>query len=228
MPIYKRKRSYGRRARRVKPRVGRRMFRSRRIVPRKAVNINRTPVRYSKETSVGNITIPSGTNSTTIAYFFTLAAWLSNYTEFTPLFDQYRLRRVIMKFRLVPPSEANNTPTTLQFYPDIAVTVDHDDANTPTTIDEIKQYGKCKTGVLQPNTWFTYRCYPTASMQLYRTATTTGYAPLKNNQWLDLGYTDIPYYGIKVGVDYSSLGTLAANAAVEVRVHMTWEFKSAR
>lgn len=227
MPIYKRKRSsYGKNKRRLRPRRTRLVSRKR--MRRSPVSINRNPVRYSKEVSVGNITVASGTNSITTAYFFTLAGWLTNSSEFTNLFDQYRLRCVIMKFRLIPPPEANNTPTTLQFYPDIVATVDHDDANVPTDLDTIRQYGKCKSGILKPNSWFTYRCFPTTSMQMYRTATTTGYAPVKNSQWIDLAYTDIPYYSVKVGIDYTSLGTLAANAGVEVRAYLTWEFKNAR
>lgn len=229
MPVYKRKRSYGRRARRVKPRAGRRMFRSRRIAPKKALNINRAVVRYGREVPIStNLTIPIGANFNGYAYAFTLDGWLPNYTEFTNLFDQYRLRSVLFKMRLVSPPEANNTPITLQYYPDVIITVDHDDATAPSTVDEVRQYGKAKTGILKPNTWFTYKCYPTASMQMYTTPTTTGYASVKNSQFLDLAYTNIRYYGVKIALDASSLGTLANALVVEARAYLVWEFKSSR
>lgn len=205
-----------------------RMWRTR-VTPRKMIaNINRTPIRYSREFSFPNLVLSAGTQRVFNSYYFTISQ-LPNYAEFTPLFDQYRIRTVILKVRLVSPPEANNTPILQQYYPDIACTVDHDDNNTVTDMETLWQYGKCKRGILKPNLWFTYKCHPTAALQLYRTATTTAYAPAKSTMWMDLAQTDMPYYGIKVGVDATSIGSAQSfNMQIEVHCVMVCEFKNAR
>lgn len=191
-------------------------------------NICRTPIRYSREVVLANIEHFSTISNVFVAQTFTLANHLTNYTEFTAMFDQYRLRSVVYKVRMMRPPEAASTGANSQYYPDIYVTVDHDDSTVPTSVNEIQQYGKCKSGILKPNYWFKYKCYPTAAMQLYRTATSTAYAPLKNNTWIDCSYTDVPFYGIKVGIDCTSFGAPTSNQYYEVRCYMTWEFKNSR
>lgn len=226
MPYYRKKRITYRRRRpilRCKLMMKRRGYRRSRIS-----NINKVPIRYSSEQALGNISVVSGTSFTGAAYSIYLAGFLPNYSEFSAMFDQYRLRTILMKFRLVAPPEANNTPLTLQYYPDIICTVDHDDANTPADMATLRQYGKSKFGILKPNYWFTYRCHPTANFQVYRSAVTTAYAPANSRVWIDIAQNDVPFYGVKVGVDVSSMGTLASLLSVEVRAYCTWEFKNTR
>lgn len=229
MPLYKRKRVTRRKPRRVvRPKRGYRNFRGySAIAPRKAVSINRAPVSYSREFNYGGINIPIGSNQLLQGFQFTLQQLIPNYAEFTSLFDQYRLKKLVFKLRLVRPPEANNTSVNQQYYPDVYCSVDHDDSNAPTTVDQVQQYGKCKTGILKPNYWFKYRCYPTASAAVYR-ALATAYMPIKNNAWLDLAYTDIPYYGIKLAVDVSNVTVQTDTLSIECRIWSKWEFKNSR
>lgn len=226
MPFYRKKRTYRRRPITRRRRFIRRIRRPR--IPR-SLNINKSVCRYAREIPIStNLTIPSGSTFATYGYYFDLTGWLPNSTEFTVLFDQYRLRSVIFKMRLVSPPEANNTPVTLQYYPDVVISVDHDDATAPTTVDELRQFGKSKCGILKPNSWFKYKCYPTTSIQMYTTPTTSGYAPARNKQWIDLAYPNVRYYGLKIALDCTSLGTLANTLVVEARAYMVWEFKNSR
>ena len=229
MPVYKRKRITRRRPRRVvRPKRGYRNFRGySSIAPRKALSINRVPVSYSREYNYGGINLLSGTNQLLQGFQFTLQQLLPNYLEFTSLFDQYRLKKLVFKIRMVRPPEATNISPNGQYYPDVYCAVDHDDSNNPTTVDQVMQYGKCKTGILRPNYWFRYRCYPTASAAVYR-ALATAYMPIKNNQWLDLSYTDVPYYGIKLAIDASNVPLQTDFMAFEVRIWSKWEFKNSR
>lgn len=201
---------------------------SRPVPPRKAiVNINRNPISYTREIPLNNLNIPIGSNWIGFSNYFTIAN-LPNLTEFTGLFDQYRIRTVIMKFRLVNPPEGAAVTAPSQFYPDIYVTVDHDDNVTPTSVDSVLQYGKCKRGVLRPNQWFTYKCHPTPALQLYRTATTTAYAPAKSTMWLDLAQTDCPFYGIKGIISNEASGVVNATLAIECHIVMYVQFKNSR
>lgn len=224
MPM-KRKRST-RRCTAGGPLSKRRYYRRRRRFSR-TTDIGRTPITYRKEQGIEDLAILVGTNGTQWAYAFTLSNSLTNYTEFTNLFDQYRLKSVMIKFRLVQPPEANNTSLTGQYYPDIVVSVDHDDNSTPAGYDTIQQYGKSKQGILKPDKWFTYKCHPTAVVQMYKTATTTGYGPASRNQWFDCNYIDIPFYGIKMSVKYPwNLQT--SQVLVEIRAVTIWQFKNSR
>lgn len=224
MPSMKRKRVTRRRPRQVN--TMRRYLKRRRRFGRIA-NLRRDPIRVVKEQSLGNLNIPVGVNGAYWAFAPTLGD-ITNSSEFTVLFDQYRLRSVIVKFRLISPPEANNTPSILQYYPDIAVTVDHDDATAPTSYDTLLQYGKVKQGILRPNTWFNYKCHPTAAVMYYRTSTTTAYGPASSKQWFDCNNADIPFYGIKAGVNYGSIGTLTSAVNIEIRMVYVFEFKNSR
>lgn len=228
MPAVKRARSFAQRNTKGKKKF-RRYGPSKSAGPKQYIaNINNTPIRYSREFSFPNLVILATNTAVYNSYYFTISQ-LPNYAEFTPLFDQYRIRTIVMKFRLIAPPEANNTTLTQQYYPDIAVTVDHDDNATVTAIETIWQYGKCKRGILRPNEWFVYKCHPTAALQLYRTAATTAYAPAKNTMWMDLAQNDMPYYGVKTAIDASSIGGgQTANLSIEVHCVMTCEFKSVR
>lgn len=190
-------------------------------------NINRVPISYSREIPYNNLVLTTGNNKIFFGYAMSLDG-MPNYSEFTSLFDVYRIKGVTFKFRLIQPPEAQNTPATSQFYPDIGVTVDHDDANAPTLVEDVLQYGKCKRGILRPNRWFKYRCHPTPAIQLYRTSTTTAYAPAKNSMWLDLAYVNTPYYGIKGFISNEAAGLTTAPLAVEVRVIYYVQFKNSR
>lgn len=227
---YKRKAgSYKRNAKRRRVRRRLSKYRITAGTPNRPLSINRAVCAYNREVALGtNITVPSGTNAVTFAYSFSLTGWCPNRAEFTELFDQYRLRCVVWKMRLIQPPDATNTPATLQYFPDAYLTVDHDDANTPADVDEVMQYGKVKSGILYPNKWMKYKCYPTPNTPVYQGAVSSGYAKASNKLWIDLASPSINYYGIKGAIDCRSVGTLAANLNVEVRCRLYWEFKNAR
>lgn len=216
-----RRRSVGRKRRRTR-------FKGKRVPPKRAIlAINKHPLSYIREIPANNLTIPLGDNKLYFANSFAIGA-LPNIAEFTPLFDQYRIRYIIAKFRLVAPPEANAVTAQSQFYPDIYVTVDHDDAVTPTAVDQVLQYGKCKRGILRPNRWFKYKFYPTAALQLYRSATTTAYAPAKNSMWMDLANTDMPYYGLKGVISNEASGVTVAPIAIEYHLVYCAQFRNCR
>ena len=218
---YKRKRSTPKRGKRTFRR--RRMYRRKRGIP----SLNRTPVSFTNEREAGYLSVSSGTNTVYGSFTITLASYLTNYTEFTSLFDSYRLKYAVFKFRLVLPPEATNTNAYQQFYPDISATVDHDDSTLPTSMIEIQQFGKCKNGILWPNKYFTYKCYPTCLSTIYRGAT-SAYADVSNKTWCDAAYTDIPFYGLKVGVDCTRMPLQSVGLTVMVRVKTCWEFRATR
>ena len=97
---------------------------------------------------------------------------MDDYTSYTSLFDQYKIKSVTLQFRLITNPDDNlleNSTTANQntVFPDFYVTVDHDDINVPSSISQLQHYGKCKDGILRPNSWFTYELRPTCNRLIY-------------------------------------------------------------
>lgn len=126
---------------------------------------------------------------------------LSSYTEFTNLYDQYRICMVVAYIHLQsnPDAQAqlNNSAvlTSANFFPKVWYCADRDDANTP-TLQEMKEHRGVKCRVLRPNSFVKVTLKPTVLNQTYGTALTTGYEP-KYNQFVDMANTSIQHYGLK-------------------------------
>lgn len=162
---------------------------------------------------------------------------VQNYTEFTNLFDQYKITKVEVLLKLhtntffqlaTDGTTAINAPVA---FPTIYMYNDHDDADTPTLVD-MRQRQKVVRRVLRPNSVVKWSVRPSILNQLYRTALTTGYAP-KFNQFIDCSATDVPHYGWKYYLDYDgyttpSGGGYGQDIHVNVELKYHFECKDAR
>ena len=97
---------------------------------------------------------------------------LDDYTSYTSLFDQYKIKNIVIQFRLLTNPDApliENTTTANQntVFPDFYCTVDHDNDNVPSSISQLQQYWKCKDGILRPNSWYTYSFRPSCNRLIY-------------------------------------------------------------
>lgn len=158
---------------------------------------------------------------------------LQDISTIVQLFDQYRILRVDFYIRMCIDPAANqplNNATgsnTNNFYPDVYLTVDHDDVNTPTSVAYMLQYDKCKTAILRPNSWVKYRLHPTPLINTSGSGQMMG----KSRQWIDCASTTVPFYGIKWIVDASNMlpsGDLVQNLYYEVKWKMLCQFKNQR
>lgn len=199
-------RSVRRRRSGIRPRIGRT---SRRI------NLNRSRMntqlhKFSRWCTNGNnpegsFTADCTTVSTSInpvAKF----AYLANYTEFTNLYDQYKITRVVYHVQLINNPDAGNivNSTTAgnnssNWFPKLWYVRDYDD-NTSMTLDEMRQYSKSKCITLRPNQTYKIAVKPAVLLQAYDTAISSAYIP-KWNQWVDAANSATPHYGIKFLVD---------------------------
>lgn len=216
---------------RRKPRKG-----TRRTRVRRRSRFTRMPRRINSGYTTVSRWLPAAqltfTTQTYFQGFSYTANMMSDWTALTALYDQYKIKTVVVRFRLTIPPEAANVPNSATLgnantiYPDIVATVDHDDNNTPTSMDQLCQYSKSKTGVLKPNSWFYYRFHPTASAQIYN-GVTSGYGVV-SKMWLDAASDAIPHYALKIGIDTRIGATLIQTMAVEYQVKMTVAMKALR
>ena len=129
--------------------------------------------------------------------------------DFADLYDRYKLTTCILRFKLVnnpdttwvlnTANPANATANPTNWFPKLWYCPDYDD-NTAETLAELKERAKTKCVVLRPNKIVKIVVKPAVTVQTYRTATSTGYAPTWN-QWIDMANRDVPHYGLKFVVD---------------------------
>jgi len=147
---------------------------------------------------------------------------LPNYLEFAALFDSYRIDKVQVTFIPVNNQQITSTSGTL-YIPSFYMVTDYDDAVTPGTIAELKEYADCK--VIEGNKKIVKTIYPKVSMAIYNTALTTGYARptrmLQQNLLLDCANNAIPHYGLKFAFDYSSTSAIV-RYTITVKYYLTF------
>lgn len=126
------------------------------------------------------------------AYTFRLDQ-LPNYTEFTNLFDAYRMNKIVIKF--VPTANSSSVGSSLtdpltQFH----TVLDFDDATAPASLNAMYEYGnwRMSRGSVIHTRVFT----PAVSLALLDGAGTTTGAQ-KYKQWISTTQPDVLHYGLK-------------------------------
>jgi len=115
---------------------------------------------------------------------------LPAYTDFTNLFDQYRIVKV--KLDYFPRYTGNMTSTGL--YSLLTYAVDSTDVSVPVNKNEVLQYDSYKT--VQAYRPFSVTLKPAPSVAMYQSLATTGYGP-KQGSWVDCKSPGVQHYGMK-------------------------------
>lgn len=123
---------------------------------------------------------------------FTLSQ-LPGVSEFTTLFDMYKINGIKLSFVPAQTGADTNDPSKFMYMPDFWTVIDYDDANTPTKNDMLQCTGLRMT---RGNRTHSRYIKPAVSAEVYRSLTNSSYAP-KWRQWLDMADTGVPHYGIK-------------------------------
>jgi len=123
------------------------------------------------------------------AYAFNLND-VPNASEFTTLFDQYRINSV--RWRLIPRGSSAEAGTNNNVGKIFSV-LDMDDGVAPTSIDQLCQYPSLKTTRTTSDHTRTLR--PAFATTVYNTSTLSAYGQRRG--WIDADYSQVPHYGIK-------------------------------
>ena len=141
------------------------------------------------------ITMNTVVTSSVGAYYFKLSD-LPQYTEFTALFDRYRITGVKLHVipRLSQQTVAGGTTAATAYSPAIIHVIDYDDATAPTDKDTLNQYDNAKWQYeFKP---FKVWLKPRAAQAQYGGAFSS-YGNSNPKQWMDVASPDIQYYGWK-------------------------------
>lgn len=197
-------------------RVGTRRFGSR-IVPRGV-----PPHSFKRFVQIGAIGNLLNSAETMFAYTFSLDQ-LPNYTEFTSLYDQYMITKVVVKFyHIRDPSQVTNLAPGGAVSGGVLLTaIDHDDSTPASSGNEMRQYSTCHvTNFGKDHTRVQVPC---VLRQLYETAVTTAYTP-SYRQWISTNDPGCQHFGLKIGLILNDGATAPANA-VQYRVEAVYYIK---
>jgi len=169
---------------------------------------DKTMYRYSRYNTAAETLTVTGSY---LAYSptFSLES-VRGYTDFTSLYDCYKIYGVQIKVQLI--TNPNSTwatdsaaaPNNAQqqvsnWYPKLWYVYDNDD-NSDMTLATVRERQGAKYKILKPNREVKFFVKPSALVQTYKTALTTGYAPKR--LWLDVySASSVPHYGMKFIVD---------------------------
>lgn len=168
------------------------------VFARSAISRPRSDIHMFKRWADG------GTITGNVAY----APYLSNFTynlgslpnvsEFTALFDQYMITKVVTKLWLkIDPSAQSAAASS---YPRLYAVRDYDTSTTPGSLNELRQYARCRVVAFNPNRPITLVSKPNTLGLTYTSAVASNYTP-KWNQWLDVGDTSTVHYAWLYGID---------------------------
>lgn len=136
------------------------------------------------------------------AYAFSLAD-LSGYTEFTNLFDQYRITKIAMAF--IPQSNAiplSSSPGGL-----LTTAIDYDDNTALGNEGAILQYESAVSTPVYSSNRRTFR--PRIAVAAYSGAFTS-YANMDAKTWLDAASASVLYYGLKAIISQANPSSTVA------------------
>lgn len=161
--------------------------------------------RYCPRSSFANFSVISTTLG--IGWEFRISD-VVNYSEFTNLFDQFMLTKVVVTLRLVTNPDAaavTNLSAPVQitnWFPQIWYCADYDDSNAE-TLDSIKERIGVKCRVMKPDKPIRIVIRPKVLVQTYVTAIATGYSPKR--LFVDCTQAAMPHYGLKTVIDTMGL-----------------------
>lgn len=129
---------------------------------------------------------------------------LPGYTEFTNLYDQYRIVGVDIRWTpSVTQAIAGATPD--QQLPRLVTVADFNDGTVPTTLSNLTQYQSFRADLFNKTLFRSVK--PRTALAVYNNLTNNGYALQDGPTWVDTGSAGVQHYGIKWGLVWPVVGT---------------------
>jgi len=202
--------------------------------PSKKATVKRDIVRRPKRMMLGSynftryasITIGTGTTFTLsnlldengFSFQFSLAS-LRNFSDFTNLFDQYKINQVDLYFKLIQNPEAPTTTNTVAtYYPTLWYVRDYDDSSTMTVANMQEKQG-AKRIVMKPDAIQKISVVPKFQRMIYQTLTSTGYGP--GTGFLDCVDSGVPHYALKTTFQVPASGA-TWQVEVQAKYHVSF------
>lgn len=153
---------------------------------------------------------------------------LPDYQEFVPLYDQYKISAVKVKWipLQVTTQGPGATAPIVSETPFIYAAIDYTDSNAPTSVDSIRQYQSMRYSSGSSFRPLTLYFKPRFQTEIYQTAATSGYAPKRG--WISITDSNVPHYGCKYIITPTGLGSPVASYKWKVEMKYYLAFRSVR
>lgn len=182
---------------------------------------NYTFTRYASAT-VGTgtaFTLSSLISQNSFNFSFALSS-VRTPTDFTNLFDQYRIDKVDLYFKLVTnPNAQTSTSLASSYFPTMWYVRDYDDTSSMTVADMQERQG-VKRIAMKPDQIVKISVVPKWQGMAYQTLTSTGYSP--RTGFIDCVDSSVPHYALKTVFNVPATGV---DWAVEVQHKYHLSFK---
>jgi len=186
------------------------------VNPVSRTSIPRSNYRFKETFGISGLVITSSTTVTQYGGLQFTFADLPSAGSFSAVFDRYRILGAKVMFKPYGQQMSTGVGTVGQLH----TAVDFDDASTPSSIGAIERYGTY-AGV--PGNRSLQRHFaPRVAGIVYRGVATTGFSEVPYGGWMDMAYTDVPYYGLKYALE-----TTASTAQFVYQVFVTLDVEVA-
>lgn len=146
--------------------------------------------------------------------------FLPNSSDFTSLFDQYRIDKVEQVFEM---DIADGTLNSTTRWPRITICPDFNNQAAPLSEDAILSYEQARQYQFSTSERrFSVILRPQIASTVYRTGVTSAYE-MKPSGWLDVATNDVPHYGLRYWIaNYNTTSFGASNVRVYVRYWLSF------
>jgi len=165
-------------------------------------------------------TMSANTGDTVLAFYFCLSN-MPNYTDFTNLFDMYRLLEAVVTFTPFATGSASSTVSSA--FPGLIGTwIDTDDASLPANMAEGQQTETFQRNVATVP--FIRVVKPRSAVATY-SGTFTSYGT-EYGRWMNTASPSVQYYGLKTVITGSTFAT--STKIYDVEATVTMQFRGAK
>jgi len=134
-------------------------------------------------------TISTANGAPTAGFIAPTLATLPDYTDFTNLFDAYRIDCVKATFT---PIQQNSLSFAARFYS----VIDYDDSNPLASLGAALEYDSVMVSTIDNTSCVTRTFRPKFAVAAY-SGVFTSFAQSSRNQWVDVASATVPFYGLK-------------------------------
>lgn len=157
---------------------------------------------------------------TSIYYYGSNSVAMPSLSEFTSLFDQYKILSFSIEFR--PKFTEIDGATNNLALPTIYWVHDTDSMTTPSTMSELMERKNVHVRRLHRPVRITVK-FPCVSVPVYQSAIATSYQP-KRAAWIDMNNVNVPHLGVHWGM----IGPVSGGFDFDIRVSWTFCCKNQR
>lgn len=172
------------------------------------------------------IQLSSGPIAFSLPFIFTD---LNQSSTFSALFDQYKIRCVVLRFwPAVIQTTSNNSADTVQGQTFFATCLDYDDATNPTSLAQIQSYENCQNWpVLSTRSKPLKRVIrPHVAFGMPNSANTIVTAGNRRSSWIDCAQAGIPHFGFKGWLEQGPSANCLQNWRIDATYYIS--FKNVR